>query len=302
MKQWIDILVNAFVTIIKVPAALIVFGLGPLLVVGWFLHRRKKRYKEQALEPFIRLPLRPPGESLRLKIDGLSEAYDDAVLDLAITSVTAVLIIVLTERTQQVLVGTSMGLIVLVTYVRRVPRIFQLARDLWDYRLGYTGERVVGEELNQLLARGFRVFHDVPFESFNIDHVLVGAPGVFVVETKTRRKPAHIKGQDKATITFDGATLHFPGASDAAPLQQTLRNAKTLSELLSSALAEPVPVKGILTYPGWWIDRKARGDVNVLNPDEIKHSFATPRTPLAEKQVQQIANWLTEKCRMRNEC
>lgn len=61
MSQLIDILVNAFVNGIKLPAALLVFGLGPLFVVGWFLHRKKKQYKAQALEPFTRLPLRPPG-------------------------------------------------------------------------------------------------------------------------------------------------------------------------------------------------------------------------------------------------
>jgi hypothetical protein len=41
-------------------------------------------------------------------------------------------------------------------------------------RLGFKGERAVGEELNQLLRQGFHVFHDLPFDSFNIDHVIVG--------------------------------------------------------------------------------------------------------------------------------
>jgi hypothetical protein len=30
---------------------------------------------------------------------------------------------------------------------------------------------------------------NVPFDGFNIDRVLVGPPGVFSVETKTRREP-----------------------------------------------------------------------------------------------------------------
>ncbi len=65
----------------------------------------------------------------------------------------------------------------------------RITRERGDYRLGFDGERFVGEELNRLVAKRFEVYHDVPFDGFNIDHVLVGSPGVFSVETKTRRKP-----------------------------------------------------------------------------------------------------------------
>jgi len=54
---------------------------------------------------------------------------------------------------------------------------------------GFDGERYVGEALTPLVAQGFEIYHDVPFEGFNIDHVPVGPPGIFAVETKTRRKP-----------------------------------------------------------------------------------------------------------------
>src|SRR5207248_10817074 len=78
------------------------------------------------------------------------------------------------------------------------------------HRLGFHGERYVAEELNQLMSDGFRVFHDVPFGNYNIDHVLIGPTGVFVVETKTRRKrTAHGAGKHK--VQFDGTQLNFPG-------------------------------------------------------------------------------------------
>src|SRR5688572_1213217 len=98
----------------------------------------------------------------------------------------------------------AMALFVAGISVWSGQKLFFLARELWDSRLGFTGERVVGEELNQFLASGFRVFHDVPFDNFNIDHVLVGPPGVYAVETKARRKPATIKGLAKAQIYSDG--------------------------------------------------------------------------------------------------
>ena len=293
---------DSFLGGMKLPLAILVFGMGPLFVAGWFLHRKKKQYKAAATEPFTRLPLRPAGESLRLKIDELSERFDEALTSLALINVGAVLFTATTAPGHRLLVGLGLSLLVVIAYARYLPRLFRTARQLWDYRLGYKGERVVGEELNQLLAVGFRVFHDVPFDGFNIDHVLVGPPGVYGVETKTRRKPAGISGREKAIVEFDGTQLRFPSWSESKPLDQARLNAKTLAEWLTSAVGERISVNPVLTIPGWWIERRTRGDVNVLNPDEIKHSFPTrPKEPLSEKQIQQIAHQLTERCRMKAE-
>jgi len=72
-------------------------------------------------------------------------------------------------------------------YVGREIR--SLARERADYRLGFDGERFVGEELSRLIAFGYEIYHDVPFDGFNIDHVLVEPSGVYASETKTHCKP-----------------------------------------------------------------------------------------------------------------
>ena len=43
--------------------------LSPLLLVGWRLHQRRKTYKAEALDPFAEMPMRPPGESIRKKLE-----------------------------------------------------------------------------------------------------------------------------------------------------------------------------------------------------------------------------------------
>ena len=63
-----------------------------------------------------------------------------------------------------------------------------------------------GQEPNSLTEAGYRVYHDLPAEGFNIDHVAVGRNGVFAMETKGRSKPA--KGN--VTVVYDGRTLRFP--------------------------------------------------------------------------------------------
>jgi len=54
------------------------------------------------------------------------------------------------------------------------------------WRTGALGEERTGDLLRPLEAQGFRVMHDrlMPRSRANIDHIVVGPPGVFIVETK----------------------------------------------------------------------------------------------------------------------
>jgi hypothetical protein len=74
-------------------------------------------------------------------------------------------------------VGCAVGIIGLKSTVAR-------ARNLV---LGSRGEKVVADALEELRVLGYAVFHDIPGDGFNIDHVLVGPRGVFVIETKARK-------------------------------------------------------------------------------------------------------------------
>ncbi len=58
--------------------------------------------------------------------------------------------------------------------------------------LGPDCEMAVGQELNNPMCAGYRVYNDVPAEGLNIDHVVVGRNGVFAVETKGRSKPSTV--------------------------------------------------------------------------------------------------------------
>lgn len=292
-------------TIFFLPVLLLCAAFLPLLPLVWILHRRKKAYKAEAADPFTQLPLRPPGESLRLRIEELSDELDTHLFGLCMAGAFSVtLSVIMPDNVRWYTAGAMLVVMTGATWIEG-RKILRLVRELWDHRLGFTGERVVGEELNQLLAVGFRVFHDVPFENkgkkFNIDHVLVGPHGVFAVETKTRRKPSDVKGLAKAKVFSDGERLQFPKYTETDSIAQARRNATTLGKWLSEAIGEPVRANAILTIPGWSVERTQRADVNVLRPDEIKRSFVLPNEPFDERKIQRIAHQLTARCRMTEE-
>jgi hypothetical protein len=45
----------------------------PAMMIALLVYRRRKEYRAAASEPFTQLPLRPPGESVRIAIERLEE-------------------------------------------------------------------------------------------------------------------------------------------------------------------------------------------------------------------------------------
>lgn len=278
-----------------------IFLCTPMLALMWWVFHRKKRYKAEREDPFTDLPLRPAGESLRLRIDDLADEQMSTVLIALIAPVFALLFITILPP-QYRLYGVGAAFIVLSAVSFLVGRdVTKGFRNLWNHKLAFTGERVVGEELNQLLADGCHVFHDLPFDGFNIDHVIVGPSGVYAVETKTRRKPKENGKKAGHKVEFDGASLTFEKIGrDVKAAAQAKANAQSLSKWLSGETGDKIFVRGIVTIPGWWVDDSTQYPVWVLNPKRIQ-VFVTrsAESPLPLRLVNQIVYKLTERCRLR---
>lgn len=156
-----------------------------------------------------------------------------------------------------------------------------------------------GQELDQLMQQGATVFHDLAADKFNIDHVVVSRQGVFAVETKGYRKPIRDGGLEDAKVSYDGKVLVFPDWADLRPLAQAERQARWLSDWLSQATGERVDALPVLALPGWYVDRKGRGPVLVLNGVELRDHLLKARAarPLTEEQVKRIAHQVEQRCR-----
>ncbi|UHQ20671.1 NERD domain-containing protein [Lysobacter sp. KIS68-7] len=156
-----------------------------------------------------------------------------------------------------------------VAYIIRHGTLRRRARE------GLKAELFTAQELNRLVASGCSVLHDVPAEGFNLDHVVIGPRAVYMVETKSVRKPAK-STNDSHKLKFDGESLRFPHCVSKAPLEQASRQAQWLRNYLQKTLNTAVPVEPALALPGWWIDitgRNTRENVRVFNPSGRGASF-----------------------------
>lgn len=270
-----------------------------LFIFIFLLVQAHKFSKRGRKSPLTKQLLRSPGDSLRYQIEKLSE---DIIYYLMIILFFPLFLYsaYLTQKYYGAIKDDGFVIIiytiVLLTFVGFfLIKLWKSLKKRHAYRLGLDCETAVGQELNQLMLEGCRVFHDFPVEEFNkkfnIDHIIVSPKGVFAIETKGRAKPL-----EESTVVYDGELLKFPGWTEKEPIEQARRNAKWLSEWLSNAVGEDVHVNRVLAIPGWYIERKITDDIFIFN-GKNPQNLLLKNDHLSEALIKKISNQLEQKCR-----
>lgn len=285
----------------SLPLALAVLPLLILFGLMWLnLKWRERVYKL----PLTTRLLRPPGESLRIKIEDLG---DTLIQRLFYSFIACALIGIGVWLTYlHLLLGSTFITIGLVIFTYFAISLWNLGSYIRDCRLGFLGERAVGEELNQLLGNGWKVFHDVEFHDnpgqkpFNVDHVVVGTGGVFAIETKTRRKKVKRNQNDpKNEVIFNGTTLTYPWGAERFGIDQAKQRAAYLAGWLKKQMGEEISVQPVLALPGWSVQRKGKSDLRVISGREVTTLFRDEdkKQRLNPQTTHHITALLDLKCR-----
>ena len=160
------------------------------------------------------------------------------------------------------------------------------------WRRGAQGERVIADVLESELPDEFHVFNDVrlPGRTANIDHLVVGPSGVFVLNTKNSRG---IVGWNE-----DAKTLHWNGAPVKWDWVPSIQNAAIdVEKKLYTLLNRNVSVRPVLVFPL----AKVLPKIDVSTPVDLQQDnylidhrlkYIGKREPLPEKEVLEIVNAL----------
>ena len=237
----------------------------------------------------IKPKLRLPGESSNEKIVNLRE---NALMDYLFIGGCALLLAVnewfgyLTNSGRHPWALTALAA---VTFAYIAPRIWRLKRTVRNLGMGRDGERIVAEQLECLREIGARIFHDVPGEGFNLDHVVISSHGIYAVETKNRTKPS-----PKARIVVDGETLTVAGfAPDSNPIEQVSAAARWLEKRLLVSTDKRFFVRGVVVFPSWFVEQRGpRGDVWVLEPKALPAFIERAPSMLSPSDVALAADHL----------
>jgi len=231
----------------------------------WWLRRDGSRRRS----PLSRNLLRNPGDSLRPEIEDLNQDFLGLACLLVIVPLAVYSIWISQIKFGAARITSAsivwLGVVTLGAVAFLSVKLFRVLKRRRTLYLALDGEMAIGQELNELMRKGYAVYHDFPAERFNIDHVVVAPGDVFAIETKARPKPITGNAKADAEVTYNGRTLRFPGWESSDFLDQATRQATWLSRWLSSAIGEVVQVKPVLALPGWYINRTKRGPVQVMS-------------------------------------
>src|SRR5258708_17216782 len=110
-------------------------------------------------------------------------------------------------------------------------RIWSIRRRVRSLKQGRDGERAVGQFLERFREDGGQVFHDIPGEGFNLDHVVISTHGIYAIETKTLSKP-----WPQAKVVVEGDALSVAGqVPDRGPIVQVTAASRWLENELKKS-------------------------------------------------------------------
>lgn len=274
-----------------------------VFIVAWMLERHRVGRHEKP--PQQEKLLRPPGYSLALRLESLQDrVLDDILVACILCSGGGV-----SALTLGLLLGNEFPIVwpilILILFLAfsglgawRVMKALRNWNEARNVRLGLRGEQAVAEALHETGSAGYRIFHDLQTERFgNIDHVAVGALGVFAIETKARRRRGSRNGKLEHVVSYDGKGLDFPTGYDAESIPQAIRNAGWLADYLSKRTAESVAVEAVVAIPGWYVETRGNFPVKVMNASYLAKYLRGQGTKFNAAQVQRIVAALDDKCR-----
>lgn len=285
----------------------------PVILISGSLKKLLAEEKKGRRSPFSEKLIRPAGESLRIKIDEIKSEFQDKFLDLILLILGPAVLMIFSAWIDYWLslpVALIGAVICYSLAFRKWKEIAELRSKLSNYRLGFHAERIVGSELNRLVAQGYHVFHDLVVDTrpggeatnYNIDHVAVGPDGVFVFETKGKSKVAPVAGSKLSAheLYFDGKNILFPdGFRSSREIKQAKDNAQYFSDLLSSVVVGELPCRGILVYPGWYVKTDDGGSGGVQTSKGLAKrvpSLGRGRK-LSDHEVSALASIIERDCR-----
>jgi hypothetical protein len=172
----------------------------------------------------------------------------------------------------------------------RLARVFgvpPIPADDWSWHIGALGERIVSSVLEDL-PNGWRRFDSIPFadSDSDIDHVVVGPPGIFVINTKHHaRKRVRVAGK---TLTVDGRRERH--------ISLSIAEAERLTKILQSRLYGVPEAQGViaLVNPKRITIKEGPHGVVVVDARKLKDWFTTQPSAMDAGTVERVASVLND--------
>ena len=162
--------------------------------------------------------------------------------------------------------------------------LFTTPNSITAWQTGADGELRTGRRLEPLEGEGFRILHDrrIPGSRANIDHIVIGPPGIYVVETKSLGGSLQIRGND----------VFVAGRRKTGMIDEVKREALAVQ----TALAKELAARGWMVTPVIcvhradlpWLRSEVAG-VRIVSGKDLVKRLREADHPLAPADVERLA-------------
>lgn len=245
--------------------------------------------KKQKKSPLKDKPLRYVGQSIDEKIDIL---INEKAIAYAAAAIYSVLMACMDWAQYYGIISLSpkvTTVVVICIVLFCGYKVVKIKQEVTRLRLGRDGERVVGQYLELLREDGYKIFHDIIGDDFNIDHAIISEKGIFVIETKTLSKIP----ENDAKIYFDGNKISINTTEiKGDPLKQVSASSNWLKTILKETTGKDFQIKPVIVFPGWFVKMSESGIKNnvwVLNPRALPKFIENENNLLTKEDVNLVS-------------
>ena len=171
-----------------------------------------------------------------------------------------------------------------------VVAMFVIARmspPAWieNWQDGAIGERWTGRTLRELESQGWRIFHDLAASHGNIDHVVVGPGGVFLLDSKRWKGSITVEGDSAVVRRLEDPDLHWQFTSPG----HVKGLAVEVSKAIRAGTRATVWVTPVVVVWGDFTQRVGGNKITFVQGDALAQWLRDQPAQIAPGRVEQIA-------------
>jgi hypothetical protein len=165
--------------------------------------------------------------------------------------------------------------------------IARMSPPAWieNWQDGAVGEQWTGRTLRELESQGWRIFHDLATSQGNIDHVVVGPGGVFLLDSKRWRGSVTVEGDSAVVSRREDPDLHWRFTSPA----HVKGLAVEVSQAIRTATRATVWVTPVIVVWGEFAQVVAGDKCMFVGGDALAQWLRDQPARIAPGRVEQIA-------------
>lgn len=172
-------------------------------------------------------------------------------------------------------------------------KIKTIENDRLSFRKGATGEAIVGFVLDGF-PDDFRVIHDLTTPFGNIDHVVIGPSGAYLIDTKNWKGVVSADG--KGELLLNGKP------TDKQQVKHLTRTIMSMKEKIKVLGGLDPFVQGVFAFPSAYVEAKwgTTGYIHCVKDEQLYDYIVENKKPkkLSQKEIDSISQAFLALARM----